>query len=120
MLPTAGRRRFFGRPWSDYALFLILLGPNLALLAVFTYRPLVENVQFSFYDWNLSSPTATFIGFGNYREWLSRDDTWVVVDFKTDRELDVALDVYRCQVQLYAQMVARATGAPARAVLMRI
>ncbi|MCC8927944.1 sugar ABC transporter permease [Rhodococcus sp. BGS-1C] len=79
VLPTAGRRRFFGRPWSDYALFLILLGPNLALLAVFTYRPLVENVQFSFYDWNLSSPTATFIGFGNYREWLSRDDTWVVV-----------------------------------------
>ena len=48
------------------------------------------------------------------------DGTWVVVDFKTDRELDVALDVYRCQVQLYAQMVARATGAPARAVLMRI
>ena len=42
------------------------------------------------------------------------------MDFKTDRELDVALDVYRRQVQLYAQMVARATGAPARAVLMRI
>ena len=50
-----------------------------------------------------------------------RDDgTWVVIDFKTDRELDVALDVYRRQVQLYAQMVARATGEPARAVLMRI
>ena len=50
-----------------------------------------------------------------------RDDgTWVVVDFKTDRELEVALDVYRRQVQLYAQMVARATGEPARAVLMRI
>jgi len=45
---------------------------------------------------------------------------WVVVDFKTDRELEVALDVYRRQVQLYAQMVARATGEPARAVLMRI
>ena len=44
----------------------------------------------------------------------------VVVDFKTDRELEVALDVYRRQVQLYAQMVARATGEPARAVLMRI
>ena len=50
-----------------------------------------------------------------------RDDgTWVVIDFKTDRELDVALDVYRRQVQLYAQMVARATGEPARAVLMRV
>ena len=45
---------------------------------------------------------------------------WVVVDFKTDRELEVALDVYSRQVQLYAQMVARATGEPARAVLMRV
>ena len=50
-----------------------------------------------------------------------RDDgVWVVVDFKTDRELEVALDVYRRQVRLYAQMVARATGEPARAVLMRV
>nr|WP_176458732.1 sugar ABC transporter permease [Rhodococcus sp. 15-649-1-2] len=79
VLPTARRKSFFGRPWSDYALFLILLGPNLALLVVFTYRPLVENFQFSFYDWNLSSPTSTFIGFANYREWFSRDDTWTIV-----------------------------------------
>ena len=48
------------------------------------------------------------------------DDTWVVVDFKTDGAHDGALHVYRRQVQLYAQMVARATGEPARAVLMRI
>ena len=47
-------------------------------------------------------------------------DTWVVVDFKTDRELEAALDVYRRQVQLYADMVARATGSPARGVLMRV
>ena len=47
-------------------------------------------------------------------------DAWVVVDFKTDRELEDALDVYRRQVQLYADMVARATGLPARPVLMRV
>ena len=51
---------------------------------------------------------------------FKQDGTWVVVDFKTDRELEHALDVYRRQVQLYAQMVARATGEPARPVLMRI
>ena len=45
---------------------------------------------------------------------------WVVVDFKTDQELETALDVYRRQVQLYADMVARATGSPARPVLMRV
>ena len=47
-------------------------------------------------------------------------DAWVVVDFKTDRELEAAIDVYRRQVQLYADMVARATGGPARGVLMRV
>ena len=47
-------------------------------------------------------------------------DAWVVVDFKTDRELEAALDVYRRQVQLYADMVGRATGVPARGVLMRV
>ena len=50
-----------------------------------------------------------------------RDDAaWVVVDFKTDQELEAGLDVYRRQVQIYAEMVARATGTPARGVLMRV
>lgn len=67
------------RPWRSYALFLVLVGPNLVLLGVFTYRPLVENVRMSFFDWNLASPGATFIGVGNYTEWLTRSDTWTIV-----------------------------------------
>lgn len=51
---------------------------------------------------------------------FKQDGTWVVVDFKTDRELSRTLDVYQRQVQLYALMVAQATGEPARSVLMRI
>ena len=47
-------------------------------------------------------------------------EAWVVVDFKTDQELQAGLDVYRRQVQIYAEMVARATGDPARPVLMRV
>ena len=47
-------------------------------------------------------------------------DAWVVVDFKTDQELAAGLDVYRRQVQIYAEMVARATRAPARPVLMQV
>ena len=47
-------------------------------------------------------------------------DAWVVVDFKTDQELAAGLDVYRRQVQIYADMVARATGGPASGVLMRV
>ena len=49
-----------------------------------------------------------------------QEGTWVIVDFKTDRELHRSLDVYRRQVQLYAQMVAQATGEPARSILMQI
>ena len=47
-------------------------------------------------------------------------DAWTVVDFKTDRELADALDVYRRQVWLYADMVTQATGQPATAVLMKL
>jgi len=44
----------------------------------------------------------------------------VVVDFKTDRELDGAIERYRRQVQIYAAAVGAALGRPARAVLMRV
>ena len=47
-------------------------------------------------------------------------DAWVVVDFKTDQELEAGLAVYRRQVQIYADMVARATGGGTRGVLMRV
>ncbi|SDH95477.1 sn-glycerol 3-phosphate transport system permease protein [Rhodococcus triatomae] len=68
-----------GRPWRDYVLFLALVGPNLALLFLFTYRPLVDNIRLSFFDWNIADPVATFVGFGNYREWWGRSDTWQIV-----------------------------------------
>lgn len=47
-------------------------------------------------------------------------DGWTVVDFKTDADLDRALDDYRRQVALYVDAVQRATGRPARGVLLRI
>ncbi|MBA3339519.1 MAG: sugar ABC transporter permease [Geodermatophilaceae bacterium] len=53
--------------------------PNLALLVVFTYRPLVDNIRLSFENWNISSPTATFIGFDNYIEWFTSDGSRTVL-----------------------------------------
>jgi ATP-dependent exoDNAse (exonuclease V) beta subunit len=44
----------------------------------------------------------------------------VVVDFKTDRELEDALDGYERQVRLYAAAVEAATGRLSRAILMRV
>jgi ATP-dependent exoDNAse (exonuclease V) beta subunit len=45
---------------------------------------------------------------------------FVVVDFKTDREVGLSLERYRAQVQIYADAIARATGRPARAVVLNI
>ena len=50
------------------------------------------------------------------------EGVWTVVDYKTDRDLEKgrAVETYRRQVALYAEMITRATGEPARAVLMRV
>jgi ATP-dependent exoDNAse (exonuclease V) beta subunit len=49
------------------------------------------------------------------------DSGWTVIDYKTDQELaEGLLDVYRFQVTLYAQAIARATSSPTRAILLRI
>lgn len=56
-----------------------LLAPNLILLVIFTYRPLIDNIRLSFFDWNISSPLATFVGWANYKEWFTRDDTGTIL-----------------------------------------
>jgi ATP-dependent helicase/nuclease subunit A len=48
------------------------------------------------------------------------DDEWTVIDFKTDIEIAGRLEEYRRQVALYARAIARATGMPARGVLLRL
>lgn len=67
------------RPWQDYALFVVLVVPNLALLGLFVYRPLADNIRLSFTDWNIAEPVANSVGFDNYIEWWQRDDSWKVV-----------------------------------------
>jgi ATP-dependent helicase/nuclease subunit A len=48
------------------------------------------------------------------------EDGFVVVDFKTDRELEGAVERYQRQVTIYAAAIATATGRSTRAVLMRV
>ena len=48
------------------------------------------------------------------------NDTWIVVDFKTDRELERGLAVYQRQVGLYAAAIQAATGLKTAPVLMRV
>jgi ATP-dependent exoDNAse (exonuclease V) beta subunit len=48
------------------------------------------------------------------------DDSWTVIDFKTDRELENELPYYQKQVGIYANAVSHATGKPAIAVLISL
>jgi ATP-dependent exoDNAse (exonuclease V) beta subunit len=51
---------------------------------------------------------------------FEESEGWTVVDFKTQTELAGSLAAYRRQVLAYASVVARTTGRPATAVLLRL
>jgi len=52
---------------GDWSLFLVFVTPNLVLLGVFTYWPLVYSAYLSLMQWDLISPVKLFIGLENYR-----------------------------------------------------
>ncbi len=66
------RRRNQLRNWL---LFAVLAGPNIALLVVFTYRPLLQSFFLSTLQWNLGSPTAIPVGLANYADFFSDPGT---------------------------------------------
>ena len=52
---------------------------------------------------------------------FEEDGAWIVVDYKTDRELARSGKApYRRQLAAYASAIARATGAPASGILARV
>jgi ATP-dependent exoDNAse (exonuclease V) beta subunit len=52
---------------------------------------------------------------------FERDEEWVVVDYKTDREIAATgEEQYRRQIAIYASAIAHATGRPARGVLVSL
>ncbi|MFG2043791.1 carbohydrate ABC transporter permease [Dactylosporangium sp. NPDC048998] len=65
---SRARRR---RAWREAAVFVALAVPNIALIVMFTYRPLFLNVYYSTLDWTLGAPTARAVGFGNYVQFFS-------------------------------------------------
>src|SRR5699024_6739837 len=51
--PVRRRRRMSRRARRDALVFLAFAAPNLVLIAMFTYRPLILNIQYSMLDWTL-------------------------------------------------------------------
>ncbi|MEJ5220567.1 MAG: sugar ABC transporter permease [Tepidiforma sp.] len=66
--PAAARRI---QRLLPYLLFILFIAPNITLLILFTYRPLVESIRLSFYDWDLISPQKTWVGFENYTDYFA-------------------------------------------------
>lgn len=75
------KRAYFSSPRNrrDAGIFLLMALPNLILIAAFTYRPLIVNLQYSTLNWTLGSRTAKKIGFDNYVEWFTSGDAALVL-----------------------------------------
>ena len=73
---TPRRRK---KPWKSWLLFLLFAGPNVALLVVFTYKPLLQSLYYSTLQWNLGSASAIPVGLGNYVTWFNDPGTARVV-----------------------------------------
>jgi len=72
--PARRRGRWSARTRRDFIVFLALALPNLALIAVFTYLPLINNIYYSTLDWTLGSASATVVGFDNYINFFTSAD----------------------------------------------
>ncbi|TDE95096.1 sugar ABC transporter permease [Occultella glacieicola] len=68
----AARRR---KRLRNLGFFALLAGPNIALLLIFVYRPLLLSFYYSMLQWNMGSSVARFIGFENYVRWFTDPDT---------------------------------------------
>ncbi len=66
--------RWNRRTRRDAWFFILFAAPNVALILLFTYRPLVTNFYYSTLDWTLGAATATNVGFANYVEFFSSAD----------------------------------------------
>lgn len=56
------------RKKNRYWLFLLFALPNLTLIAIFSYWPVIGNLLLSLADWDMISPSPTFVGLENYME----------------------------------------------------
>ena len=54
------------RNGREYLLFALFAFPNLLLIAVFAYWPILGNLLLSLTDWDMISPFPNFVGLDNY------------------------------------------------------
>lgn len=70
---SAGRHKRAARR-REALWFALLALPNIALIAIFAYWPVVFNAYLSFHRWDMIAPTPLFVGLNNYASVLTSDD----------------------------------------------
>lgn len=71
-----------GRSWQATGRGLgayLYVAPALAILALFTYWPMLRTVELSLFRWNLIAPVRTFVGTENYRTLAQSAEFWGAV-----------------------------------------
>jgi multiple sugar transport system permease protein/sn-glycerol 3-phosphate transport system permease protein len=63
------------REWRDWLTFAAFVAPNLILLAIFSYWPLLQNVWLSFTEWDMM-PDKRFVGLDNWVSVLGSGRFW--------------------------------------------
>lgn len=82
--------------------FLVFTLPNLALILVFSYFPVIANVGLSFTTWDMIAPSPTFVGLAKWRAFFADPQVlramwttiiWVVVSVGGSMGLGLLLAV---------------------------
>ena len=63
----------------EYLLFLAFVAPNVVLLGVFSYWPVLYNGYLSMTTWDLLSATKPFVGLANYVDMFTDPDFYAIL-----------------------------------------
>jgi ABC-type sugar transport system permease subunit len=66
------------REWREWLTFVAFVAPNLTLLGIFAYWPLLQNVALSFTEWDMISPVKRFVGLDNWVTVLGSLRFWSI------------------------------------------
>jgi multiple sugar transport system permease protein/sn-glycerol 3-phosphate transport system permease protein len=63
---------------GEWLLFAAFVAPNLILLSIFAYWPMLQNAALSFTEWDMISPVKHFVGLDNWVTVLTSGRFWLI------------------------------------------
>jgi len=76
IIQPKARRAVSAAERREWLIFLLLVGPNFLLFALFTYWPLIYNSYLSFVRWDMLAPIKIWVGLDNYRDLFTSTAFW--------------------------------------------